>query len=391
MTNAVTDVDLFADDVLADPYPVYRQLRDRAPAVLLELHDAWFIGRYSDVRAALLDWRTFSSAGGVGLNPIINEAWKDAELCQDPPTHTALRKLFTDRLGARQLAAVSDTIDAKAAELADRLAVGGEFDGVTDLAHQLPMQVIMDLVGWPADGRQHLLEMAAGSFDACGPDNARMQASVQTLDRTMSYVAEVYEARALTPGSFGYTIAQAADRGEISADEAIGLLSGYVVAAFDTTINAIASGAWLFAQNPVQWTALRSDPTLVTSAVNEVLRLETPIQHLARVTTRDVDLGEGVTVPAGARVLLSYASANRDERHYPDPDALRVDRGANDHLAFGAGVHACAGQSLAKIEAVSMLGALADRVSRLEVAGVPERALNNMTRGFSTLPLRARD
>ncbi len=389
MPAAVSDVDLFSDGVLADPFPTYRELRDRAPAVLLERHGTWFVGRYAEVRSALLDWRTFSSARGVGLNPIINEAWKDAELCQDPPAHTALRKLFTDRLGARQLAAVSATIDAKAAELADRLAVAGEFDGVSDLAHQLPMQVIMDLVGWPADGRQHLLEMAAGSFDACGPDNARMQAAVQTLDQTMQYVAEIYVAKALSPGSFGYTIAQAADRGEISADEAIGLLSGYVVAAFDTTINAIASGAWLFAQNPAQWAKLRADPALVTSAVNEVLRMETPIQHLARVTTRDVDLGDRCTIPGGARVLLSYASANRDERHYADPDTMRIDRAANDHLAFGAGVHACAGQSLAKIEAVSMLHALADRVRRLELVRTPTRALNNMTRGFGDLPLRA--
>ena len=389
MTAAVSDVDLFADDVLADPFPVYRQLRDLGPAVLLERHDVWFVGRYDRVRSALLDWRTFSSARGVGLNPVINEAWKDAELCQDPPAHTGLRRLFTDRLGARQLAEVSATIDGKAAELAEQLAAAGDFDGVRDLAHQLPTQVIMDLVGWPAAGRQHLLDMAAGSFDACGPDNARMQAALQTLDETMAYVAEIYESRTLAPGSFGHTIAQAAERGEISADEAVGLLSGYVVAAFDTTINAIASGAWLFAQHPDQWAALRADPALAAAAVNEVLRLEAPIQHLARVTTVDVDLGEDVTVPAGARVLLSYAAANRDERHYPDPDAMRIERAAHDHLAFGAGVHACAGQSLAKIEAVAMLAALAHRVPELTVAGAPTRALNNMTRGFADLPLRA--
>lgn len=387
--SVATDVDLFADDVLADPFPLYRLLRDLAPAVLLERHDTWFVGRYAQVREALRDWRTFSSARGVGLNPIINEAWRDAELCQDPPAHTALRKLFTDRLGARQLASVSATIDSKAAQLADRLASVGDFDGVDDLAHQLPMQVIMDLVGWPEDGRPHLLQMAAGSFDACGPDNERMRVAVRTLEQTMSFVTQVYEAKALTPGSFGDTIVQAADNGEITADEAVGLLSGYVVAAFDTTINAIASGAWLFAQHPEQWAALRADPSLVTSAVDEVLRLETPIQHLTRVTTCDVDLGEGVTITSGARVLLSYASANRDDRHYPDPDTLRVDRGSADHLAFGAGVHACAGQSLAKIEARSMLQALAARIPRLEVTEPPTRALNNITRGFAKLPLRA--
>jgi cytochrome P450 len=198
----------------------------------------------------------------------------------------------------------------------------------------------------------------------------------------------VVAAEDLTPGGFGWTVLGAHKRGEIPVEAAVGLLAGYVVAAFDTTINAIASGTWLFATDPGQWDALRADPSLVPSAVNEIVRMESPIQHFSRVTTRDVDLGEGVVIPAGRRVLHSYASANRDERHYPAPDTFDVRRNPADHLAFSYGIHACAGQGLARMEAHAVFTALAARVRRIELDGEPVRALNNITRGFTHLPVR---
>jgi cytochrome P450 len=168
----------------------------------------------------------------------------------------------------------------------------------------------------------------------------------------------------------------------------VGLLAGYVVAAFDTTINLVANGVWLFANHPDQWSALRAEPSLMPFAINEILRMESPIQCFSRVTTRDVDLGDGVVIPAGARVINSYAAANRDERHYPDPDAFDVRRKSADHLSFSYGIHACAGQGLARLEATAVFKALADRVTRIEPDGEPVRALNNITRGFAHLPVR---
>lgn len=382
------DVDLFETANLDDPFPQYHRLRDIGPAVHLGKYDIWFLARYDQVRAALSDWQTFSSADGAGLNPIINEAWSDAVICVDPPVHTQMRKLFTDRLGPKQLKPLSDTIDARAKELVERLVARREFDAVHDLAEDLPVNVIMDLVGWPESERESLLDYAAGSFDCCGPENERMQAALPKLVGSVEYVTGIYDSRRMAPGSFGYTIQQAADDGEISKDAAIGLLLAYVVAAFDTTINAISSGMYLFAQNPDQWSALRANPALVPSALNEILRFESPIQYFSRVTTRDVDLGEGVVIPEGSRVLHSYGSANRDERHFPDPDRFDVTRNPMDHLAFGAGNHACAGQNLARLEALAVLRALVENVSTIELAGQPIRALNNVTRGFASLPVR---
>jgi cytochrome P450 len=274
--------------------------------------------------------------------------------------------------------------------MVDRVVAAAGFDGVTDVAHELPLNLIMDLIGWPERVRTTLRGMAEGAFEVCGPiDNPRMQASLPRLQSMMQLIAEVYDNDELVPGGFGSTIADSARRGEIAREDAIGLLAGYVVAAFDTTISGIGSGLWLFAQHPDQWDLVRREPALVPRAFNEILRMETPIQHFGRVAARDVDIGEGIIIPAGSRVVVSYAAANRDERHFPDPDRFDIRRSPSDHLAFGHGNHACAGQGLARLEAHAVFRALAARVTRFEPDGAAQRARTAFTRGLDRLPLRA--
>lgn len=387
-TPLETDLDLFTDEALTDPYPHYRYLRDLGPAVYLTRYDMWFLGRYGQVRAALKDWETFSSAEGIGLNESFNQAWSTALIHQDPPAHSDQRHLFTGRLSPRALRPIVETIDERAGVLADKLAARRGFDAVTELAHDLPIHVIMDLIGWPQEGRDRLLDMACGWFDTGGPVNDRTLAGAPKVAAMIAFLEEVVATENLTPGGFGWTLLEAHKQGEIPVEAAVGLLAGYVVAAFDTTINLIANGVWLFATNPDQWAALRAEPSLMPSAINEILRLESPIQGFSRVTTRDVDLGEGSVIPAGERVITSYAAANRDERHYPDPDDFDVHRMSADQLGFSYGIHACAGQGLARLEATAIFRALAARVERIEPDGEPVRALNNITRGFARLPVR---
>jgi cytochrome P450 len=204
----------------------------------------------------------------------------------------------------------------------------------------------------------------------------------------MDFITKTYDENRLRPGGFGSTVAEAARAGEITREAAITLLAGYIVAAFDTTINAIGNGAWLFSQHPDQWRLVREDPSRVPAAFLEIIRIEAPLQHLARVTTREVDLGEGVVLPQGARVVVSYASANRDERHFPDPDRFDIERNPVDHLAFGLGNHTCAGQGLARLEGLAVFSALAKRGDGFTLTGPAERDPNSVTRGFSKLPMR---
>ncbi len=383
-----SDIDLFTDEALTDPYPLYKQLQDLGPATYLAKHGVWFLSRYKEVRAALLDSKTFSSCQGVGLNPIINEAWSNAIISMDPPEHTPVKKLMMDRLGPKQIKQVAEEIDERADELVEQIVARGTIDGVADVAHALPVNVIMDLVGWPESERDNLLDFAAGSFDSVGPMGERVQAALPKLASTVEYVTAIYESNRMAAGSFGDSVTQAAREEKISKDAAIGLLLAYVTAALDTTINGVASGMWLFANHPDQWEIVRKDPTHIRSAFNEILRMESPVQFFSRVTTREVDLGDGVVLPEGARVLHSYGAANRDGRQYPDPDRFDVTRNPLTHLAFGAGAHACVGQNLARLEADAVFNALARRVSTIELAGEPTRALNNVTRGFASVPLR---
>jgi cytochrome P450 len=388
MSMQSSGIDLFEADALRDPYPHYCALRDRGPAAWLDEHQVWFLGRYAGVRQALGDWRTYTSAKGIGLNPIINDAWSRALICVDPPEHTAMRKLITDRLGPQQVKRVADTIDRRANELVDALLRRGRFDAVKDLAADLPVNVIMDLIGWPKAVREQVLHFAEGAFDCCGPQNPMMMASLPRLQQMMQLIESVYDAGTLTPGGFGATIADAARSGEITRETAVGMLAGYVVAAFDTTISAMSSGVWLFARHPEQWQKLRADPSRIPQACNEILRIESPIQMFSRVATCDVDLGDGVKIPAGGRVIVSYGSANRDERQFAEPDRFDITRNASTHLAFGTGNHACAGQSLARLELHAVFGALTRRVAGFEFDGEAEISAHQMTRSFARVPVR---
>ncbi|WP_372192066.1 cytochrome P450 [Xanthomonas axonopodis pv. desmodiigangetici] len=389
LSRISSDIDLFTDDALHDPYPLYAELRNLGPAAYLRTYDLYYLGRYEQVRKALMDWQTFSSAQGAGLNPVINKQWEHALICVDPPMHGGTRKLFTERLGPRHLQHVQDTIHQRADELARSLQQREQFDGVRDVAHDLPVNVIFDLIGWPEEARGELAALAAGCFDACGPDSLRMRAALPRLEAMRAFVADTYDRDRLTPGGFGSTVAAAGKRGEIPREAAIGLMEGYVIAAFDTTINAISNGLWQFAQHPEQWERLRQDPGKAPAAFQEIVRIDSPLQHLSRATTRQVDLGEGVVLPAGARVIVSYASANRDERHYPEPDRFDIERNPVDHLGFGLATHNCAGQALAKLEGMATFAALARYIDHFTLTGPVQRIPNSITRGLSHLPMRA--
>ncbi|WP_226018724.1 MULTISPECIES: cytochrome P450 [unclassified Novosphingobium] len=389
MAQPSSRIDLFGDAVLADPWPTYRALRDMGSAVWLEQAGVCFIGRYADVRRALNDWQVFSSAQGIGFNPMINAAWEEALICQDPPVHTARRKLMMEALGPAALRPVAETIEQRADALAERVAAMGTFDGVANFAHDLPIGVVMDLIGWPHDVRPRLLDLASGSWNAAGPANARMEQGLTGLQDMMGLLTTLYDEERVLPGGFAAGLIAASHRGEITRETAIGMLAGYVVAAFETTISAMAAGLYLFATNPDQWALLRTDPGLATAAANEIVRMETPLQNFARVTTRDAELSDGSIVPAGTRVVVSYASANRDERQFDAPDTFRIDRREKQNLGFGHGPHGCAGQALARMELTAVFVALARRIERLELAGTPQRMLNNISRAFSHVPLRA--
>ncbi|WP_433502849.1 cytochrome P450 [Pseudonocardia halophobica] len=378
-----SDVDLFSDEVLVDPYPVYRDLRDRGGAVHLSTLDIWAIPRYADVRRALADWAGFSSRG-IALNEHVNRMLVGSVLASDPPFHDTLRAVLSERLGPRAVRPLQAEIAARAERLVDELVEKGSFDAVTDLAVTFPFSVVFDLIGIPDDARPKMLGWADATFTVFGPLNERTLGGLDAIGEMFGWLGTL-QATDLKEGSMGRDIFRAADEGRIGRESCIPLLAAYTSAGLDTTINAIANAVHLLGTHPDQWDLLTADPGLVPSALNEVLRYDAPVQGFGRTVTEDVEI-DGVPVRSGCQVLLLYGSGNRDERRYPEPDRFDVNRNPVDHLAFGYGTHACAGQALARLEAHAVLMALATRVRRFRV-GEPVRHLNNVVRGLERLPV----
>ena len=383
-----SDLDLFADDVLADPYPVYTELRDLGPAVSLAKYDLIALARFEQVTAALTDWETFSSAQGVGFNDAANEVFPGAIIATDPPYHDQLRAVLSERLAPRALRDLRGEIDRRAAQHVEILVDRGEFDAVSELARVVPVAIVLDLLGFPDEGRDQLLLWAENSFNALGPiTNPRTVAGLPVMGEMFQWLTETCTRDRMIPGGFATTVYEAAERGDIPEEAVVPLMAGYAVPAMDTTISALGSAIKLFATNPDQWELVRQDPDLIPGAFNEVLRLESPVQVFARVATKDY-VFDGVTIPGGSRVAVLYGSANRDERRFDNPEVFDIRRVNSDHVAFGSGVHACPGQGLARLEAQAVLRALAETVERIEIVGPEVRKLSNHTRALERLPVR---
>ena len=380
--------DLFTDEVLVDPYEHYRALRELGPLVWLEVHQMYAITRYTEAKAALSDPATYCSGKGVGLNDTINGLMAGRNLLMtDGELHAHLRKVLGTSITPRALRHMEDTVVRLAVELVAELVQRGTFDAVTDLAQALPLSVVPDLVGWPHEARAHLLEWASASFDLLGPMNDRARQAIPTTQAMFRFASETAASGNLLSGSVGARLIEASRSGELEADRVAPLIIGYLVPSLDTTISGIAGAVWLLARHPDQWDALRSDPGLIPNAFNEALRLESPIRVFGRTTTTATRLGAH-KLPPDARLMILYACANRDERHFDNPDAFDVRRpNAGDQIGFGFGVHGCAGQGLARMESHALLGALVSQVASIELHNRPIRSLNNLIHGWSSLPV----
>jgi cytochrome P450 len=377
-------VDLWSDEVLRDPYPTYAALRALGPVVYLDGYDLWAVTRHDLVRRVLADHIRFTSTQGIGLNDDINGMGQGI-LASDPPEHDVMKQVLAEHLSPRGVGRIQDQVQDEADELVATTVARGSFDAVADLAEKLPVSIVAGLVGIGPQDRGPLLGFAESAFSSWGPPNARTSEHLPNMKAFLRYTVSQAGRHNLAPGGWGMAAYEAADRGEISADTAIELLGAYLGAGMDTTISAISSAIMLFARNPEQWNAVRDDPALLGAAFSEVLRIESPIQMFSRVATTDVDV-EDVRVPAGGRLLVMYGCANRDERHYPDPDRFDVRRRPSDHVAFGYGLHTCAGHFLARSQTVAVLRALTAQVARIH-ADPPVYQLNNITRRIGSLPV----
>jgi cytochrome P450 len=373
------DTDLYTKAAIVDPHPIYREIRNRGPAVWLSAHDVWAIGRYDDVRAALRADGVLVSGRGVSMNPVVNDHPTRVTLTTDGEVHERLRSVLMKPMMPSALRTIEPDVQALADELVTRLVGKGSFDGIADFARHLPVAVVSHLVGLPEEGRERMLDWAAAVFDPLGPMNDRGQAAFPMLFEMARYAAEVDRSRLRADG-WAARLFTAADAGRIEPADVAGMLIDYIAPSLDTTI--LGTGHLLFqlGRNPEQWSLVRSHPQHIPGAVDEALRFEAPVRAFTRAAAVDYDV-DGTRITAADRVLVLFGSANRDERHYADPDRFDVTRNAKDHFGFGHGVHRCAGAYLAQLEMHALLRAMVTRVERIEI-GEPEILINNVLRGY---------
>ena len=388
----VSDVDPFSKPFFDDPFSTHATLRDAGPVVWLSRWNCFAVARYAEVHAILNDPETFCSSRGVGLADFAKEEpWRPPSLIleADPPSHTRPRGVLGQVLSLGALRAYKPQFTATAEKLVDALLERTSFDGVADLAEAFPMSVFPDAVGLCPQGREHLLPYASVVFNAFGPPNAIREEAIARSMPHVAYVTGQCQRDALAPDSLGANVHAGVDAGKLSDGEAALLVRSMLSAGIDTTVNGIGNAIDCLIRFPDQWEKLRADPGLARNAFEEALRLESPFQLFFRTTTRDVDVA-GTQLPEGAKVLLIVAAANRDPRRWSDPDTYDVTRRVAGHVAFGAGIHMCVGQFVARLEGEVMLETLARKVRTIAPAGEPVRRYNNTLRGFEHLPLTFR-
>lgn len=379
------DVEFYSDAVIREPWEHYARMRELGAVVWLPRHGNFAVTRHAEAQQVLRDWRTFSSEEGVAGDDAGCAFLKGNTLASDPPVHDEMRRTMGEPLLPRSLEQWRERIEAVAADLVERLESSGQFDGMRDFARILPLTVVTELVGLPDDGRENMLVWANASFDILGEQNERGCRGMETIKEMRHWIATRATGDRLKPGSWTARIHDLAERGEIPAAFGPQLIRDYINPSLDTTISATGQLLYRLGRNPDQWDRLRHDPALIPTAVDEAVRLASPIRSFSRTLKSAATVG-GALLPAGARIMVLFASANRDERRFPDPDRFDVGRDNADHLGFGHGIHTCVGMHLARMEMAALLKAMLPRVDRIEV-GEPTIALNNTIYSFAELPV----
>lgn len=361
---------------------------------------AWLVTRYADAKTLLADQRLSKDSEraralfqrrlttpGETSRPF-ERSLAAHMLNMDPPDHTRLRKLVNKAFTAPTVARLRPRIEEITENLLDDMAGSTEVDLLSAFAFPLPITVICELLGVPDDAREDFRTWSSTLLDTATPEQIEFASG-----KMARYLGELIARKRAEPtDDLLSALVHATDEGDaLSEQELVSMAFLLLVAGHETTVNLIGNGVLALLREPDQLAALRADPALLPGAVEEFLRLESPI-HLAtlRFTTEPVRVGQA-EIPAEEFVLISLLAANRDDERYPDPDRLDVTRQAGGHLAFGHGIHFCVGAPLARLEARIAIGRLLERFPELRLAAEPKALRwrdSSLIHGLQTLPVR---
>ncbi|HLA93844.1 MAG TPA: cytochrome P450 [Actinomycetota bacterium] len=405
MGDAVSELRFAPRDIgfIADPYPVYDELRERSPVLYDEATDHYLISRYEDVNSLLRDkrfGRTYlHQATHAEMGHPDPPEWHDpfwslinaGILDQEPPDHTRVRRLVSKAFTPRYVEGLRPRVQAIMDELVDRVSGAGEFDLLAEVAEPLPVTVIAEMLGVP-DSERHLLR--PWSADICkmyelNPSLDMQRDAVRASSEFSDHLRTLARERRDDPGEDLISqLAQVLDEGErLTEDELVGTCVLLLNAGHEATVNATGIGWWTLFRTPEALRRLRDDRSLLPTAVDELLRFDTPGQMFERWVLEDFVL-HGVRVPRGAELGLLLGSANRDPEVFDRPDELVLARDPNPHLTFGAGIHFCLGAPLGRQELQVSFGTILDRLPDIELVEEPTWRSSYVIRGLAELRVR---
>ena len=380
---SVKEFNPLAPETVENPYPFYRAMREQAPVYQVPGAGFFIVSRYDDILYVLANPQIFSSHQPPGVQTtmsaeakeILARGWPpvDTLLTNDPPAHTRFRALVNKAFSARRVATMEPGVRTIANELLDRFIGDGRVELVSQFAVGLPLSVIADALGVP---RTDMDKFKRWSDDSVAPlggmiTHERQLECARSRVEFQHYFAARLEERRVAPRDDILTdLVNARLEGvePLSMPEMLNILEQLLVAGNETTTNLIASAMMLLLQDSSRMAALRADPSLIANFVEEALRTESPVQGLFRVATGDAEVGS-VKIPAGSRIVVMYASGNRDDAQFADAERLDISRdNARTHLAFGQGVHFCIGAALARLEARVALETILSKTRNLRFA-----------------------
>lgn len=392
MSNQQLTYSPFDPEVMADPYPVYRELRDHAPVYWSPEASCWVLSRYDDVSTALADPATYSSASGIFPTPPgvdMTELFLPMLIMSDPPRHTQLRHLVSKAFTPRRITGLEAHIQTLVDDLLGQSPETGPWDFVSEFSGPLPAIVIADMLGVPREDRDRFRTWSTTLIQS-NPARGEFGAGLDAAAALYEYFAAFLAERRTHPQDDLMTaLVQAEVGGEhLTEEELLGFCLLLLIAGHETTTNLLSNSAVILAQQPESRRQLADNPNLVPAAVEELLRYDSPVQGLARTLTRQVDL-HGQAMAAGATVLMLFGSANRDNHAFPDADHFDIHRAPERQVALGRGIHFCLGAALARLEARIALRALLARRRDWDVdLESATRLRSGPIRGFASLPVQ---
>ncbi|WP_217209919.1 cytochrome P450 [Streptomyces sp. AC550_RSS872] len=387
---------------LADPYPAYAELRARGRVHYYEPTNQWLVPHHADVSALLRDRRlgrtyqhrfTHEDFGRTAPPPehepfhVLND---HGMLDLEPPDHTRIRRLVSKAFTPRTVEQLKPYVRQLAGELVSGLVEAGGGDLLTDVAEPLPVAVIAEMLGIPESDRGQLRPWSA---DICGmyelnPSEETATKAVRASVEFSEYLLELIAARRKEPGDDLISgLIEAHDEGDrLTEQEMISTAVLLLNAGHEATVNATVNGWWALFRNADQLAALRGDHSLIPSAIEELMRYDTPLQLFERWVLDEIEIEiDGTTIPRGAEIALLFGSANHDPEVFDAPHRLDLTRKENPHISFSAGIHYCIGAPLARIELAASMTALLEQAPTLRLAAEPERKPNFVIRGLEGL------